>query len=384
MLKNFSVSNYKNFKEEISVDFGKIAGYHFNEECITNNLIGKMIIYGKNATGKTNLGRAMMDIWVRLLGDTDLFHNDIFLNADSTADVVKFSYTFQFDDVQIVYQYVMKSYEDLTIEKLYYNDELTFECNFENNEYIFNDLSILGAESANTQRYEQYLLERKQTQENILRLPFLRWVMNNVALQIDSVLIKLFNYVRRMTFFSAGSSTLFGFFRRRSNNLLELLDHPGQLTEFEEFLNDMGIECRLVLKKLPDGQKELYFKHDRLVPFYANASSGTLALAELYLRFISKIKEASFVYLDEFDAFYHYEMAEEVINFFKSKCRNCQVVMTSHNTNLMDNSLMRPDCLFILSRRGRLTALCDATERELREGHNLEKMYIGGEFDAYE
>ena len=55
--------------------------------------------------------------------------------------------------------------------------------------------------------------------------------------------------------------------------------------------------------------------------------------------------------------------------------------MTSHNTNLMD---MRPDCLFILSRRGRLTALCDATERELREGHNLEKMYIGGEFDAYE
>lgn len=51
---------------------------------------------------------------------------------------------------------------------------------------------------------------------------------------------------------------------------------------------------------------------------------------------------------------------------------------------LMTNKIMRPDCLFILSSRGTLTALCDATERELREGHNLEKMYIRGEFEKYE
>ena len=50
----------------------------------------------------------------------------------------------------------------------------------------------------------------------------------------------------------------------------------------------------------------------------------------------------------------------------------------------MTNKIMRPDCLFILSSRGTLTALCDATERELREGHNLEKMYISGEFEKYE
>lgn len=41
---------------------------------------------------------------------------------------------------------------------------------------------------------------------------------------------------------------------------------------------------------------------------------------------------------------------------------------------------MSPDCLFILPSEGKLTALCDATGRELREGHNLERMYISGEF----
>ena len=96
------------------------------------------------------------------------------------------------------------------------------------------------------------------------------------------------------------------------------------------------------------------------------------------------MKSASFVYLDEFDAFYHYEMSENVVRYIKQTCPNCQVVFTTHNTNLMSNHLLRPDCVCILSRAGTLTPLCDATPRELREGHNLEKMFISGEFDRYE
>lgn len=101
----------------------------------------------------------------------------------------------------------------------------------------------------------------------------------------------------------------------------------------------------------------------------------------MYRRLIARAWDASFIYLDEFDAFYHYEMADQVIRFFKRRYPKCQMIMTSHNTNLMTNRLMRPDCLFILSREGNLTALCNATQRELREGHNLEKMYISGEFE---
>ena len=156
------------------------------------------------------------------------------------------------------------------------------------------------------------------------------------------------------------------------------------MQDLECFLNVMGVECRLALKKLPDGQYELYFIHERLVPFYENASSGTLALVHLYRRMFSKAWDPSLVYLDEFDAFYHYEMAENIVKFFKKRYPKCQMIMTTHNTNLMTNRLMRPDCVFILSGAGTLTALCNATLRELREGHNLEKMYISGEFEKYE
>ena len=95
-------------------------------------------------------------------------------------------------------------------------------------------------------------------------------------------------------------------------------------------------------------------------------------------------RKPSLFYMDEFDAFYNYEISEKIVRYLKKNFPNSQIILTTHNTNLMTNHLMRPDCLFILSRTGKITALCDATERELREGHNLEKLYIGGEFEQYE
>lgn len=102
----------------------------------------------------------------------------------------------------------------------------------------------------------------------------------------------------------------------------ESLENTERLKDFEDFLNAMGIECKLVLKKLPDGQRELYFAHEQLVPFYENASSGTLVLVDLYRRLVPKVWEASLIYLDEFDAFYHYEMSEMLFVFLSKNIRS--------------------------------------------------------------
>ena len=86
MLKKFTLRNYRNFKDEISIDFHNIAGYQFSSDCISDGAISKMLIYGRNATGKTNLGRALMDINM-LMSDIKMFMpNGVFLNADSTGE----------------------------------------------------------------------------------------------------------------------------------------------------------------------------------------------------------------------------------------------------------------------------------------------------------
>lgn len=383
MLKAFKLRNYKNFKDEISINFEDIAGYQFSTDCISDGILSKMIIYGRNATGKTNLGNAIMDI-TKMLFQIGYKNEDIFINADATEDFASFSYSFQFDNNEIIYRYTRFSNFDLRDEELIIDGISIYKCSFYQDKYNFDNLKFINAETASIGRYLQSLDDGNITEDVMeFKLPFLRWIINNTALKNDSLLIKMSEFIRRMTMLKVSNTIMFGF-SRFNDSFFESLEAKDNLEDFEQFLNTMGIKCKLVLKKLPDGQRELYFSHDKLIPFYKNASSGTLALTNLYRRFISTLRSSSFVYLDEFDAFYHYEMAENVIKFFKRNYPKCQIIMTSHNTNLMTNRLMRPDCLFILSSSGTLTALCNATLRELREGHNLEKMYIAGEFEKYE
>lgn len=384
MLKRFDVTNYKNFEKQITVDFSKIGGYQFNQECITNSNIGKMLIYGRNATGKTNLGRAILDIANIGLGMIDSRNpSGIFLNADSEQRYAEFKYTFQFDNDEILYSYKRISESQLLDEKLEINGKTAFYYNFETKENQFDNLTFLDADTAITDRYLNSM-ENLELEENGMRrtLPFLRWLINNTALQSDSILLKLDDYIKGMGMIASGMSTG-PRLRQFYESFYDMLSLDDNLQDFEDFLNMMGVECKLKLILLPDGRKELYFVHNKPVPFVGTASSGTISLMNLYKRLMFG-KKASLLYIDEFDAFYHYEMSENVVRFFKKKYADCQIIMTTHNTNLMTNKLMRPDCLFILSGKGTLTALCDATPRELREGHNLEKLYISGEFERYE
>ena len=45
----------------------------------------------------------------------------------------------------------------------------------------------------------------------------------------------------------------------------------------------------------------------------------------------------------------------------------------------MSNDLMRPDCYFLMNSR-KILPLPKCTEKELREAHNIEKIYKAGAF----
>ncbi|SDB28971.1 hypothetical protein SAMN02910298_01408 [Pseudobutyrivibrio sp. YE44] len=378
MLKSFQVQNYKNFKNSIKIDFANVGKYQFNQDCLCDGLVSKMLLYGKNASGKTNLGLALFDIR-DIMGLEKVKNTQTFLNADSDSTHAVFIYDFVFDGINLEYEYWRNEKRQLIYEKMTVDGDVTFEYDFLTDECQFNIVG-LDVMPALADRFKELNQNNSDAieRENV---PFLRWIINNTVLEEKSLLRQLADSIDGMRFFSANETLEYnGSYSYQS--FVEALDN-GKLEDFQQFLNVMGVKCKLSIQKRTDWEKDIYFDYKRPIPFIQNASSGTLRLIDLYRKITSSVND-SFIYLDEFDAFYHYEMAEKVIKFFKMNRPNSQVIMTTHNTNLMTNRLVRPDCVFILSSEGTLTALCDATARELREGHNLEKLFISGEFEKYE
>lgn len=366
MIKSFSVRNYKSFKDEIVFDFGDIKDYKFNSHVIQNNLLNSAIIYGKNASGKSNLGLALFDITIHLIDKEQIpMQYSDYLNGNSDEPYAYFSYSFILDGNNIKYNYRKSEAAKLVYEELYVNQAKVFSYNFETHKKDLANLSLIDAETLNFDFRD-------------MNISVVRYIANNTYLKKDSIIKKLVTFVGNMLWFrSIQNFSYIGFFKG-SEIITENIIKNGLVTSFKKFLLDIGIDLPLDIATDPMGQKILINKFkNRIVPFWQSASSGTQALT-LYFYWSHKFSEVSFLFVDEFDAFYHTELAEKIIEHV-SKQTAFQSVFTTHNTALMSNQLLRPDCYMVLS-SNKLTPLFKCTEKELREGHNLEKMYRQGEF----
>ena len=365
MLKCFSVEGFKNFSEKITLDFSNVRDYRFNSQCLTNGLVSKSIVYGKNSVGKTNLGLAIFDI-VSHLTNKNVTPNlyDYYLCSDGLGKYAEFDYVFRFDDDIIKYSYKKDKKQILIYEKVVLNEELLFEYDYIKKQGETHGIDKLAAT----------LNWAFQDTDCILK-----YVVNNTVLPDSHPLRKMIRFVSNMLWFRNLDENRYIGFKSDSKDYYDFIFEDNTLQEFEEFLHITGIKENLAAIKDADGVKRLYFNTDTPLPFFKVASSGTRALYTFFYWY-KTAKNVSLMYVDEFDAYYHYELSEYIVTILE-KMINTQVIITSHNTNLLTNKIMRPDCYFILS-NNKITSFADATSRELREGHNLEKLYMSGEFDG--
>ncbi|MBQ5338579.1 MAG: ATP-binding protein [Oscillospiraceae bacterium] len=379
MLRFFSVKNCRQFREELVFDFTNTRDYQFNSNCVKNGLVNKAIIYGKNAVGKTSLMEAMQDIYFTTLGRAEVNSDSPYpyRNADSDDDeTIQFHYTFLLDGVIVDYQYEKTDFSHVVSEKLSFDDTVVFEYSRKKGFYYFDHVDVIGAEQLKWASFQNMSIDGADT-ELMGTLTALRFAYSNTAADEGSLLKKMIAFITRMRF-TISSSTPMHYLFMKLNELAN--SGTDAVRKFEAFLNDFGVTCKLTVLKEADGKKNLYFDYKTPLAFLENMSSGTKLLTKFYLQFVLSKPRPSFIFVDEFDAYYHFELSEKIVKLLEEEF-DCQVVLTTHNTNLLSNSIMRPDCFLILH-DGKLTPICDATTRELRQGHNLEKLYMSGEFDA--
>ena len=368
MLKKFSVENFKGFKDKITLDIGTPSNYSFNSEIIENGCITKGIIYGINSCGKSNLGLAIFDIITHLTEKQKLLGSyDFYLNMSGRKSFAEFEYTFVFDGHEVVYKYSKMDVNSLKSESL----------SIDGKEVIFFDFLtrdgftlLEGSDTLNASiRNESPISRVKYVNSNSI-------LSDNVQNQVFK---KFIDFVERMLLFYSLDSRGYEGFMNGSESIAEGIVNSGKVKDFQEFLKENDIDYELYGCEV-DGRKAIYCHFDNKdADFFKIASTGTRSLALFYYWYI-RMEKASFVFIDKFDAFYHYELSESVQKRLR-RITGVQVFTTTHNTDLMSNDLLRPDCYFLLENNS-IKAISELTEKELRQAHNLQKMYKAGAFNG--
>ncbi len=366
MLTRFSVSNSKNFKEKIEFEPGKTYNYEYSSDSVKNGVCTKGIIYGINGSGKSNLGLALFDLINHLTDKQKLTDKYImYLNLDSVKDSADFEYEFIFNNLRVEYKYSKTNNQELLKESFIINNEELIFYDYLNNKGFS---KLLGSENINL-----------NSDEKISRLKVLN---GNSLLDLQDEKVKCFkdfmSFVNKMLLFYSLDDKRYEGFAVGTDSITAGIIRANKVKEFQEFLYKQGIVYEFIIGKT-NGVDDLYCKFNNdTVQFMAIASTGTRSLALWYYWYI-RMNEAKFVYIDEFDAFYHFKLAKNIVECL-TKLKDTQIFLTSHNTDLITNDLLRPDCYFII-KNNKVEALSYCINKDLRKAHNIQKMFKAGAFD---
>lgn len=140
MLKKFSVEGYRGFQDKLVFDLSMPRDYRFNTGAIRDGIVKDALIYGRNGTGKTNLSRALLDIRQNVVADSTDYRSYVaFLNADGNQSNALFSYLFELDGQDVLYEYAKGSKGIVTSEYLEIGGEIVFEVDG-SGEWLHNNL----------------------------------------------------------------------------------------------------------------------------------------------------------------------------------------------------------------------------------------------------
>ena len=367
MLKRFEVLNFKGFDKRLVFNL-EARDYSFNNQIIKNKIVNKGIIYGKNGIGKSNLGIALFDIILHLTDKERIpsIYLNNYLNLDSNALYASFKYIFQFGNDEVIYEYNKKDQDYLLKETLIINDKVIVDYDYFDDSKKFIDKDFLG-------NLKIELSDNK--------LSILKYIYRNTPTKENHPFYKMMKFVENMLWYRGLSEgNAYSGFTNGGAWLSEEIYSQNKLKDFEKFLKENEVDLNLEFVSINNKHELMVnFGNDKKVSFYSVASTGTMALLLFFFWEINSFNKISFLFIDEFDAFFHYEAARNIVMIL-NKNTSFQSLITTHNTYLMQNALTRPDSCFIMS-KNKITSLSESTLKEIREAHNLEKMYVNGAFN---
>ena len=413
MLISFRFANFRSFKDEtiFTMETDKIRDLKDLDtfERCNAELLKCAIIYGRNASGKSNLFMAfskMREIVLRSTEEEPKYRLEVdhfLLNEKNHETPVLFELEFIIDDTTYKYGFEIlneevhsewlyrkeqryvnvftrtspdkesiniskkyedgwKKYADMTRRNtLFISRMANLACDFaiKLRNYFF-DFYIVTSDNLNDSDASTYVTQRKENKESVVS--FLRKAhvdiedikANPVSLRMPEILKKeIFSMISKDH--SETDTNKFDTIVHEIKTIHGVYNENNERTASVEF----------------DLSKE---------------SKGTQKLFAFAKPIIETLRKGGILLIDEFDTKLHPELTEYIVSLFNSinnNSKNAQLIAITHNPLLMDSKYIRRDQIWITDKdKCGASDLYRLTDFNIRKDKKLMKSYLLGQFGS--
>lgn len=378
MLKKVVLRNFKSFKNETEIDFSK-TNYNFLQQNVNKDGILKGCIFvGANASGKSNVILSIKLLLDFLFKDRNI-RLGLLKSILSTDESFSLSYTFVIDVHEVQYDVEINPSKPFIEENLFVDSKLMMQrMGTSAKSFIVNENGV---------SYDEEDVDKETL--------FLRTLFFNTKFTSNKTLKLWMEFLQNSVYINAFERNIVSY--GKDYKELELISYlkGNGLSKINTFFEEYNFEQNIEYANQPAGnnaavvlpgdesEKNIYFMRKGVelpVPF-TEESLGNQNLLRMLPTFLHVISKNGMLLIDEFSSGFHNYLETLLVRYFMEKSENSQMIFVSHSTNLLSNSLLRPDQEYAVEFNGKegSTVTRFSTEQP-RLAQNIEKMYVSGVF----
>lgn len=413
MLVEFSVKNFKSFKEKVTFSMEAATGTEneknmINIPNINEKILKSTAIYGANASGKTNLINAFSAAILmirnsnnRQVGEKLIEMEPFAFDEETKLQPCEFEFVFYMKGIKYIYGFIAdkeRVYEEYLYQYITAKPTRIFERR-NVNEYKFLQTDERKLNTIKTQNIENKLFLATATTWNYdkTKEPYL-WFANHIDTYAGGISLNDF----ALESYNKEGNEQFKKFTLKLLNEADIVIKDFNV-EIEE--HDMDSNMIILFKQLnlpttvtPQKQRDVKI---RMIHEITNEKGGKHSY-ELNLKYESSgtqilfyfapilkdiFEKGKIIVIDEIEKSLHPNLVGMIIKFFHNpeiNKGNAQLIFNTHDTNLLSLAIFRRDQIWFAEKDPKkgATDLYPLDDFSVRKNENIQKGYLNGRYGA--
>ena len=376
MLKKVGIKNFKSFKNQTEIDLSK-TNYNFLSQNVNKDGILKGCIFvGPNASGKSSVVLS-----IKLLLDFLFKERNIKLGVLksllSEDESFSLTYSFVIDSQEVTYGFSINPDKPFIEESLFVDNKMMMQrMGTSAKSFIVNEQGV---------SYDESDVDKETL--------FLRTLFFNTKFTSNKTLKDWMEFLQNSVYINAFERNIVYYGKDYKDLELSSYLKGNGLSKINDFFKEFNFEQDIEYTNQGAGnvsalageesEKNIFFKRkgvEALIPF-TEESLGNQNLLRMLPTFLHVINKSGMLLIDEFSSGFHNCLEALLVRYFFEKAKDSQMIFVSHSTNLLSNSLLRPDQEYAVEFNGKEgRSVIRFSKEKPRLAQNIEKVYVSGVF----